>query len=155
MAPRRTLVLLSIAAALAIYAVYRLFLAPQSTMNALAYTECGFSGAPRVVLLPGVAPEDSFPVRMHETMHAGQCRALGPWRYHWRNLSGRGRLTLEAPAYCAGARARIQQGQDPARVRERLIDDATASFAGIVEAAPVQQALSEACPELVRIPATR
>ena len=123
----RVLVLLAIAGALTIYAGYRMArAAPQAT--ALAYTECSVGGPARVVMLPGIAIEDTFPVRMHEDVHAEQCRTLGPWRYRWRNLTGRGRLTLEAPAYCAGARARLRQGQDSARVRERLVDDATASF---------------------------
>ena len=143
----RALILLAIAGALAIYAAYRLFVAPPP-MNPLAYTSCGFSGEPQVVLLPEVATEDTFPVRMHENVHAEQCRTMGPWRYRWRNFSARGRLGLEAPAYCAGARARLQQGQKLARVRERLIDDATASFAGLVDAAQVQAALRGACPEI-------
>lgn len=146
----RVLVLAAIAAALSLYAVYRLFVAPPPpTANPLAYTECAFSGAPRVVVQPGIAAEDTFPVRMHENVHAAQCRSLGPWRYRWRNLTGRGRLTLEAPAYCAGALARLQQGQDSARVRERLLDDATASFAGLVDAAEVRAELKVSCRAII------
>jgi hypothetical protein len=145
----RVLVLLAIAGALTIYAVWR-FATSSPEANALAYTECSLGGPPRVVVLPGIAAEDTLPVRLHEEVHAEQCRTLGPWSYRWKNLSGRGRLELEAPAYCAGARARLQQGQPAARVRERLMDDATAMFAGLVDSSQVRAALLSVCPDVAR-----
>jgi len=103
-----------------------------------------------VTVLPGVAPEDTFPVRMHEEAHAAQCDSLGPWRYRMKNLTSRGRLSLEAPGYCAGAAARLRQGQDSTRVRDRLRDDAIAAFHGRLDSAVVLEALRSACPALVR-----
>jgi hypothetical protein len=102
-----------------------------------------------VTLTDRIAPEDSFPVRRHEEVHASQCRALGPWRYRARNLTSGGRLLLEAPAYCAGALARLEQGQSLARVRERLLDDATAAFSGIEPEKSVVQELRRSCGDLI------
>jgi hypothetical protein len=87
---------------------------------------------------------------MHEETHAHQCRTLGAWRYRWRNLTGTGRLSLEAPAYCAGARARLTQRETPALVRERVIDDAESAFKDVVPAERVREALRLSCPELFR-----
>ncbi len=113
-----------------------------------AYTECPFRGPARVTMSANVFPEDTMPVRMHEEVHAAQCRDLGPVRYRLRNLSTRGRLSLEAPAYCAGARGRLVQRTDSARVRERLKDDSEAAFSGLADSV-VADALRRACPELV------
>ena len=123
---------------------------PDAQADALAYTECSFRGGPRVTITERVAPEDSFPVRRHEEVHAQQCRELGPWRYRLRNLTSGGRLLLEAPAYCAGAQARVEQGQSRERVRERLIDDATAAFQGMESDSSVIRQLQQHCPALWR-----
>jgi hypothetical protein len=111
----------------------------------LAWTECPFFGEPRVTISSTVSPADSLPVRRHEEVHAAQCRELGALRYRARNLTVRGRLSLEAPGYCAGARARLAQGEDSARVRERLHDDAAAAFVGDIGADTVRAALRSAC----------
>jgi hypothetical protein len=118
--------------------------------QALAYTECPFGGEPRVTINPGIAPEDTFPVRMHEEVHAAQCREMGPLRYRVTNLTMRGRRTLEIPGYCAGARARRAQGMDPARVRERVLDDASAALASGRDSASVAAALLAMCPDVFR-----
>ena len=141
--------LLTLLAALVAFACYRL-LYPDVRGEALAYTECPFRGEPRVTITDRVIPEDTFPVRRHEEVHAQQCRELGPWRYRVRNLTSSGRLQLEAPAYCAGARARIEQGLTMVRARERLIDDATAAFNGLERAPAVRASLAQSCPEIVR-----
>ena len=115
----------------------------------LAFTECPYGGLPRVTVSDNVAPEDSMPVRMHEAVHAAQCAELGPTRYRLRNLTAEGRLSLEAPAYCAGARARLSQRMDSALVRERLKDDIKAAFRDRADSL-VMDALRSACPELAR-----
>jgi hypothetical protein len=142
----RTRILLAIAFLVAVMGVNRLIFASPRTSNALAYTECPFRGSARVHVLAGVASEDTFPVRRHEEMHVRQCESLGPWAYRWRNLTARGRLTLEAPGYCAGAEARLQQGMDTTRVRERLHDDAVATFSGSLDSSLVLAALRAICP---------
>lgn len=146
----RVRVLVSIALLLATALAYRVFVAtPDTAGQALAYTECPIQGGPVVTLSADVVPQDTFPVRMHEETHAGQCRTLGPWRYRWRNFTGMGRLSLEAPAYCAGARARLRQHEALALVRERLVDDAEAAFKEVVVPAErIREALRMSCPEL-------
>ena len=114
----------------------------------LAYTECPLRGPARITILAGVAPEDTFPVRRHEETHAAQCDSLGTWRYRRRNFTARGKLSLEAPGYCAGALARLEQGMDTARVRERLRDDAIAAFSGSLDSAEVLAALRATCPNV-------
>ena len=115
----------------------------------LAFTECPFGGQPRVTVSENVAPADSMAVRLHEEVHAAQCRELGPTRYRLRNLTEQGRLSLEAPAYCAGARGRLSQGMDSAIVRERLGDDIRSAFEGPTDSL-VRDELRGACPELAR-----
>jgi hypothetical protein len=125
--------------------VYRVRVAGStSSGKPLAWTECPLRGEPRVTLTADVAPADTFPVRMHEEAHAAQCRALGPLRYHARNLTAGGRLSLEAPGYCAGAMARLAQGEDTARVRERLFDDAQGAFPGLARGR-ISEALRLSC----------
>lgn len=112
----------------------------------LAYTECPFRGPAVVVTLPGLSVEDTLPVRVHEEVHAGQCRALGPFRYRLRNLTSSGKLSLELPAYCAAFKARIRSGWTPRNARERLNDDIQAAMSGIVDSAVVMQTLRLDCP---------
>ena len=137
----------ALAVILVMVLVYRL-MGVQRFGEALAYTECPFKGEPRVALSSAVAAEDTQPVRVHEEVHASQCRRLGPFRYRLENLTTRGKLALEAPAYCAGAKTRLALRVDSAVVRERLIDDATAAFKGSADPTAVRAALRVACPEI-------
>ena len=114
----------------------------------LATTECPFRGAPRVVVSPDVAPEDTLAVRIHEEIHAAQCRELGPVRYRLRNLLASGKLGLEAPAYCAAAAARLRGGLDTVRVRERLRDDMVAALSDVADSTAVYAALCRSCPSI-------
>lgn len=118
----------------------------QSRSQVLAYTECPFVGTARVVVMPDVAPEDTTPVRVHEEVHAAQCRSLGPIRYRVRNLTATGKLSLELPAYCAAARARLASGQAARAVRERMHDDVHAVFDGSVDSATIARGLQSQCP---------
>ena len=72
--------------------------------QALGYTSCTVGGPVQVVDVARIPAEDTMPVRVHEDAHAAQCRELGWMRMRLRNLSAGGRLSLEAPGYCAGAR---------------------------------------------------
>jgi hypothetical protein len=125
-----------------------LFLA-DTRAEALAYTECPWRSPARVTLTDRVTADDSLPVLAHERVHAAQCDTLGPLRYRWRNITSRGRMSLEAPAYCAGARERLRLGLHPRRVRERLLDDATSAFHGKLAPDRIEAALAAACPEIV------
>lgn len=117
--------------------------------TALAYTECPWRGRARVTVRMQVSPGDTFPVRRHEEVHASQCDSLGPLRYRLANLTSNGRLSLEAPAYCAGARARREMGIGRMLVRERLRDDARAAFFPALDSATVVSALRQSCPSLI------
>ena len=123
------------------------------TMQPLAYTECTWRDGPvQVMHVSGITPEDTAPVRAHESVHAEQCDRLGWLRYHLRNLTVDGKLSLEAPGYCEGARVRLRRGDDFLVTRDRMFDDANASFAGMADSARVNVALRAACPEIARVP---
>lgn len=121
---------------------------PKPHGEPLAYTACTIRGPELVMEVSRIPAEDTLPVRMHEEVHVTQCRELGWMAMRWRNLTSDGRLTLEAPGYCAGARARLHRGDDRKVTRERLFDDANAMFAGTLDSARVNAALRAACPEV-------
>jgi hypothetical protein len=111
----------------------------------LATTSCPLGGEPRIVIAPGVSPEDSAPVRVHEEIHAAQCRQLGAIKYWLSNLTAAGKLRLEAPAYCAAAEARLRAGMDSARVASRLRDDVTEAMSDVADSATALAALRRNC----------
>jgi hypothetical protein len=143
----RLKILLCVAAVLGIVLAAQLVFGKRAAASVLGYTTCPLFGEPRVSVSLALAPEDTLPVRRHEEVHAAQCRELGPLRFRLRNLTERGKLALEAPGYCAGARGRIAQRMDTASVRERLLDDAQASFPGL-DTGTVRTALRASCPDL-------
>lgn len=116
--------------------------------QALAYTRCTLRGPVLVMDVSRIPAEDTLPVRAHEEVHVQQCRDLGFLQMRWRNLTAGGRLALEVPGYCAGARARIGRGDNQAITRERLFDDANAMFTGALDSARVNTALRAACPDV-------
>jgi hypothetical protein len=116
----------------------------------LAMTTCPFRGEPVTTVSPGLSPLEMAHVAAHEAVHAQQCRALGPLKYRIRNLTSK--LWLEAPAYCAGAAARLGRGMDSAEVRIRLRDDAIEALRGTADSVDVLDALEMACPEILRRP---
>ena len=149
-ARRRVRLLFLVAVAVAVgWYIPRVFFLADTRAEALAYTECPWRSPARVTITSRVMPEDSLPVLAHEQVHAAQCDSLGPLRYRWTNLTSRGRMSLEAPAYCAGARERLRLGLRHDRVRERLLDDATSAFHGKLAPSTIQAALAAACPEIV------
>jgi hypothetical protein len=111
----------------------------------LATTSCPLRGEPKIVIAPGVDAEDSLPVRVHEEVHAAQCRKLGPLKYWMSNFTARGKLSLEAPAYCAAAEARIRAGMDSARVASRLRDDIVEAMSDVADSASAVAALAASC----------
>lgn len=117
----------------------------------LATTACPFRGEPRIIVSPDAPAEDSQPVRIHEEVHAAQCRELGPVRYRLRNILPGGKLALEAPAYCAAAAARLRSGLDSLHVSERLVDDLTEAMSGVADSGAVALALRMNCPAIVAV----
>lgn len=142
------LVALAIAAG---WYVPRMLLLHETRAEALAYTDCPWRSPARVTLTSRVIGDDSLAVLAHETVHARQCAELGPLRYRLRNLTAKGRLSLEAPAYCASARERVRLGYSAGRVRERLVDDAVAAFHGSLDEATVIAAIRSRCADLLRL----
>jgi hypothetical protein len=117
----------------------------------LATTHCPLRGEPRIVVSRDVPAEDSQPVRIHEEVHAQQCRTLGPIRYRLRNVIASGKLALEAPAYCAAADARLRAGLDSQRVSERLRDDMIEAMSDIADSSSVLASLREHCAGIVAV----
>jgi hypothetical protein len=142
----RLKVLAAVALALGVALCLQLIVAKKSRRDVLAFTACPVFGAPRTTINPGVETADLIPVRMHERIHESQCRELGALRYALRNMTRGGELSLETPAYCAGANARVSQGMNVASVRARLLDDMDAQFDGMRDA--VRERLQAECPEL-------
>ncbi len=152
MLPARRRVTLLFVAAFAVavgWYIPRVYFLADTRAEALAFTECPWRSSAKVTVTDRVSREDSLPVLAHERVHARQCDELGPLRYRWRNLTSRGRMSLEAPAYCAGARERLRLGLSARRVRERLLDDATSAFHDKLEPGDIQAALAAACPEVI------
>ncbi len=114
----------------------------------LAYTECPFRGPAQVVIRADLPALDTLPVRVHEQVHAAQCAALGPVRYRLRNITGSGKLSLEVPAYCAAAEARLRANGGRVLVRERMLDDIHAAFHGVVDSAAIAKAVARDCPRI-------
>jgi hypothetical protein len=113
----------------------------------LAITTCPFRGEPATVVSPGLSHPELVHVSAHEGVHIQQCRELGPIKYRIRNLTSK--LSLEAPAYCAGATARIALGMPRLEARMRLIDDAVEALRRTADSAEVVTALEEVCPAVL------
>jgi hypothetical protein len=94
----------------------------------------------------GIDAQDTLAVRVHENVHAAQCRRLGPVRYRLTNLTGTGKLSLEVPAYCAAAAARVRSGWTTRAARERFVDDLQSAMAGIADSADLSRAVLRGCP---------
>lgn len=142
--------LLLVALAIAVgWYVPKMLLLRETRAEALAYTDCPWRSPARVTLTSRVIGDDSLPVLAHEHVHARQCAELGPLRYRLRNLTAKGRLSLEAPAYCASAQERVRLGYSPGRVRERLLDDAVAAFHGSLDEATVVSTIRALCGRLL------
>ncbi len=144
MTMRRRIFRIGLFAALAL-ATISLISQRRARGTVLAYTSCPFSGAPVVVLNAGIDAEDTMPVRIHEEVHAQQCRELGALRYRWRNLSASGILSLEIPAYCEAAAARMGRRDTRKIVLERLEDDVQGAFSGKLDSAEIRKNLATDC----------
>jgi len=69
-----------------------------------------------------LSPGDRAAVRVHEAVHADQCRELGAVEYARTYLDAEGRLGLEAEAYCAEVAVLGLRGEDPVRVVDRTVE---------------------------------
>src|SRR3954468_1937018 len=110
-------------------------------------TSCEWFGEPRITIRPGLRPAAAAGAAAHEAVHAAQCRQLGPARYRWRTMFAASNLALEAPAYCAGARARVRITGDSAFERTTIPIDMLAAMGDVVDSVAIMRALGASCPE--------
>lgn len=101
---------------------------------------------------PDIQPWDTLATRVHEEAHAEQCRQLGPVRYRLRSLTAAGKLSVEAPAYCAAAVARLRVDPDSQYVSDRLHTDMIEGMSDITDSVAVKAALMQSCPALASQP---
>ena len=131
--------------AIALLAGVRLLQQGKVAGDILASTTCPFFGPAVVTLRGGIDAADTLPLRVHEEVHVAQCGELGPLRYRLRNLTGEGKLSLEVPAYCAAAKARIRTGWTRKAARERLQDDLNAALAAEIDLESILEASRSGC----------
>ena len=118
----------------------------------IATTTCPFFGPPRVAIVSDLQPGDTMPTRAHEDVHASQCRELGPMRYRLRNLTTAGKLSLEAPAFCAAAVARLRVDPDSEYASDRLHMDMIETLSDVADSVTIKRALMSACPTIALQP---
>lgn len=118
----------------------------------VAYTTCPFSGPPVVVIRTDIPPWDTLVTRVHEEKHAEQCRLLGPVKYRLRSLTSAGKLSVEAPAYCAAAVARLTVDPDSQYVNDRLHTDMIEGMSDLADSAAIKAALTKECPAIASQP---
>lgn len=95
---------------------------------------------------------DTLVTRVHEEKHAEQCRQLGPVRYRLRSLTAAGKLSVETPAFCAAAVARLTVDPDSEYVSDRLHTDMIEGLSDIADSAAIKAALLKECPQIATQP---
>jgi len=118
-------------------------------------TDCNWFGDPTITIRPGLKKVDSIATFAHESVHAAECRSLGPLRYRLATLRPKSNLALEAPAYCEGARSRVKQNGDTMFVRITMPIDMMAAMGDELDSATIHRTIAESCPELAAISARR
>jgi len=125
----------------------------QRAARNVAWTTCPFFGEPVVRMRTDlIAAWDTVVARVHEEVHAGQCRALGPVRYRLRSLTAAGKLSMETPAYCASAVARLTVDPDSQYASDRMHTDMIEGMANLVDSTAVKEALRKECPAIAAQP---
>ena len=99
-----------------------------------------------------IEPERRELVQVHEGAHAAQCKRLGALAYLTSSRSARGRLELEAEAFCA--ELRVHAGHN-INTEQMSRDMAHALFTGYrneqrVSENEIQGMLQKTCPEAIR-----
>jgi hypothetical protein len=131
-----------------IWGATEFFLRANRQTEILAVTECPLRGEPHTTVSAGLTPMELSHVNAHEGVHILQCKQLGPIKFRIYNLVSR--LSMEIPAYCAGASAYLSMGLDSAGVKGRLVDDAVEALRRTADSAEVISALEETCPVVMR-----
>ena len=99
-----------------------------------------------------IAPWDTLATRVHEEKHAEQCRVLGPVKYRLRSLTSAGKLSVETPAYCAAAVARLTVDPDSQYASDRLHTDMIEGMSDLVDSLAIKAALLKECPAIATQP---
>lgn len=90
--------------------------------------------------------------RVHESVHAVQCRRMGAVANFLVRVGRKGRLRMEAQAYCAQARVELSWGRPAAtladRIQEELIMSVEHITFGRATDAQVREILLSECPAL-------
>lgn len=91
---------------------------------------------------------DTLVTRVHEEKHAEQCRQMGPVKYRLHSFTSAGKLSVEAPAFCAAAVARLTVDPDSQYVNDRLHTDMIEGLADIADSSAIKTALMKECPAI-------
>jgi hypothetical protein len=113
-------------------------------------TDCAWRGAPRVTIRPGQRAKDYKAPVAHQNLHLAQCRQHCPQPNRWRTVMAASNLALETPAYCAGARSRVNQNHDTIFIRATIVDDMMAAMADVIDSVAIKRSIARECPEFLR-----
>ena len=118
----------------------------------VAWTTCPFFGPPVVVMVKDIPWYDTLVTRVHEEKHAEQCRQMGPVRYRLNSFTSAGKLSVEAPAFCAAALARLTVDPDSQYANDRLHTDMIEGLIDIADSVAIKAALLKECPTVATQP---
>lgn len=118
----------------------------------VAWTTCPFVGPPVVKMVSDIPWYDTLVTRVHEEKHAEQCRQMGPVRYRLNSFTAAGKLSVETPAFCAAAAARLTVDPDSQYVNDRLHTDMIEGLSDIADSSSVKAALMKECPAIAAQP---
>lgn len=113
---RRRVSLLRIGAVSALAGTAMVLLGPLLPLGdgVLAMTFCYPLIGPVTRINPELDGDLLIRVEAHESTHARQCRDRGALRHYLRHVTMRGRMQLEAEAFCEETRAVLHAGMDTA-----------------------------------------
>jgi hypothetical protein len=90
--------------------------------------------------------------RTHEAVHARQCREMGAVANFFARVTSKGRLRLEAQAYCAQAMQEVSWGAKPSMVFDRIVEELAETVVGraygSVDPAGIRNIMIRECPGL-------
>lgn len=91
--------------------------------------------------------------RTHEAVHAEQCREMGAIANFFARVTSKGRLRLEAQAYCAQAKQEVSWGAKPNQVFDRIVEELAETVMGRaygkVNPDGIREIMKRECPGLV------
>ena len=118
----------------------------------VAWTTCPFFGPPVVKMVNDIPWYDTLVTRVHEEKHAEQCRQMGPVQYRLHSFTSAGKLSVETPAFCAAAAARLTVDPDSQYVNDRLHTDMIEGLIDVADSTAIKSALRKECPTIATQP---